>query len=192
MIDTVRPFLSNHFNLTVELPLKAIVRGHSYAIVPITWTGRSAGTSKLKLQEMGSRYLFIVLYVFLEDHLSRGDYRRPQGAPAPHPPEQGTPWTIPGSRARPACPPPACTARTSRTRSMAESPLAWGPRMTALVCASRAGAITSVCSAASGSCPPRLAALPLAAQLRGAAERNRDARDRRPGAAAGGGGSLTD
>ena len=26
---------------------------------------------------MGSRYLFIVLYVFLEHHLSRGDYRRP-------------------------------------------------------------------------------------------------------------------
>ena len=26
---------------------------------------------------MGSRYLFIVLYVFLEQHLSRGDYRRP-------------------------------------------------------------------------------------------------------------------
>jgi dolichol-phosphate mannosyltransferase len=25
---------------------------------------------------MGSRYLFIVLYVFLEHHLSRGDYRR--------------------------------------------------------------------------------------------------------------------
>ena len=25
---------------------------------------------------MGSRYLFIVLYVFLEHHLSRGDYER--------------------------------------------------------------------------------------------------------------------
>ena len=69
--------LSNHFNLTVELPLKAVVRGHSYAIVPISWTNRERGVSKLRLQEMGSRYLFIVLYVFLEHHLSRGDYRRP-------------------------------------------------------------------------------------------------------------------
>jgi dolichol-phosphate mannosyltransferase len=76
VIDTVQPLLSNHFNLTVELPLKAIVRGHSYAVVPISWTNRSSGTSKLKIQEMGSRYLFIVLYVFLEHHLSRGDYRR--------------------------------------------------------------------------------------------------------------------
>jgi dolichol-phosphate mannosyltransferase len=74
VIDGVRPLLSNHFNLTVELPLKAIVRGYSYATLPISWTNRAAGESKLSLQEMGSRYLFIVLYVFLEHHLSRGDY----------------------------------------------------------------------------------------------------------------------
>jgi dolichol-phosphate mannosyltransferase len=79
VIETVQPLLSNHFNLTVELPLKAITRGHTYGIVPISWTNRAAGASKLKLQEMGSRYLFIVLYVFLERHLSRGDYRRPGG-----------------------------------------------------------------------------------------------------------------
>jgi dolichol-phosphate mannosyltransferase len=77
VIDHVQPLLSHHFNLTVELPLKAIVRGYSYAIVPISWTNRTHGVSKLKLQEMGSRYLFIVLYVFLEHHLSRGDYQRP-------------------------------------------------------------------------------------------------------------------
>jgi dolichol-phosphate mannosyltransferase len=76
VIDTVRPFLSNHFNLTVELPLKAIVRGHSYAIIPISWTNRKEGVSKLQVQEMGSRYLFIVLYVFLEHHLGKGDYHR--------------------------------------------------------------------------------------------------------------------
>ena len=76
VIDNLRPLLSHHFNLTVELPLKAITRGFSYAIVPTSWTNRAAGTSKLQLNEMGSRYLFIVLYVFLESHLSRGDYRR--------------------------------------------------------------------------------------------------------------------
>jgi dolichol-phosphate mannosyltransferase len=76
VVENVQPFLSHHFNLTVELPLKAVVRGYSYGIVPISWTNRKAGTSKLSLNEMGSRYLFIVLYVFLEHHLSRGDYRR--------------------------------------------------------------------------------------------------------------------
>ena len=84
VIETVQPLLSNHFNLTVEIPLKAIVRGHTYKVVPISWRNRKEGESKLSLQEMGSRYAFIVLYVLLERHLSRGDYRRsmPQ-APQP-------------------------------------------------------------------------------------------------------------
>ncbi len=76
VIDNIQPLISHHFNLTVEMPLKAIVRGHSYAVTPVSWTNRTSGTSKLRLQEMGSRYLFIVLYVFFEHHLSRGDYRR--------------------------------------------------------------------------------------------------------------------
>lgn len=84
VIDQIQPLLSNHFNLTVELPLKAVARGFSYAVVPVTWTGRRRGTSKLRLNEMGSRYLFIVLYVWLEDHLSRGDYRR-KDVPAAEP-----------------------------------------------------------------------------------------------------------
>lgn len=77
VIDAAQPLLAQHFNITVELPLKAIVRGYSYAVVPISWRNRQAGTSKLRLQEMGSRYLFITLFVFLEHLLSRGDYRRP-------------------------------------------------------------------------------------------------------------------
>ncbi len=76
VIEAIQPLLSHHFNLTVELPLKAVVRGYSFGVVPISWTNRKAGTSKLALNEMGSRYLFIILYVFLEHHLSRGDYRR--------------------------------------------------------------------------------------------------------------------
>jgi dolichol-phosphate mannosyltransferase len=83
VIEAIQPLLSHHFNLTVELPLKAVVRGFSYGIVPISWTNRKAGVSKLALNEMGSRYLFIVLYVFLEHHLSRGDYRRDGAAPVP-------------------------------------------------------------------------------------------------------------
>jgi dolichol-phosphate mannosyltransferase len=77
VIETVQPLLANQFNLTVEIPLKAIVRGHSYGVVPISWRGRTSGTSKLDLREMGSRYAFIVLYVLLERYMSRGDYLRP-------------------------------------------------------------------------------------------------------------------
>ena len=76
VIETIQPLFSNHFNLTVEMPLKAIVRGHSYRVIPISWTNRTSGRPKLALREMGSRYVFIVLYVWLERTLSRGDYRR--------------------------------------------------------------------------------------------------------------------
>ena len=76
VIEGSQPLISKHFNLTVELPLKAIIRGYSYAVIPISWTNRTSGISKLKIREMGSRYLFIVLYLFLEKHLSQGDYHR--------------------------------------------------------------------------------------------------------------------
>lgn len=75
VIETIQPLLSKHFNLTVEMPLKAIVRGHSYAVIPTSWTNRTSGEAKLAMKEMGSRYLFIVLYVWLESTLSRGDYQ---------------------------------------------------------------------------------------------------------------------
>lgn len=76
VIEGLKPLLSHHFNLTVELPLKSIVRGYSYAIVPNHWINRKSGESKLRIQEMGSRYLFIVLYCLIEKLLSRGDYHR--------------------------------------------------------------------------------------------------------------------
>lgn len=76
VIDGCRPFLSPHFNLTIEIPLKAIVRGYSWKVVPITWRNRRSGKAKLKIKEMGSRYLFICLYVWLEKYFSRGDYKR--------------------------------------------------------------------------------------------------------------------
>jgi dolichol-phosphate mannosyltransferase len=76
VIDGVKPLLACHFNLTVELPLKAIVRGYSWTVVPTNWYGRETGETKFGIQEMGSRYLFIVLYVLIEKYFSRGDYKR--------------------------------------------------------------------------------------------------------------------
>ncbi len=76
VIEGCKPLLSAHFNLTVELPLKTMIRGYSWTAIPITWCNRRTGVAKLKIQEMGSRYLFICLYLWLEKHLSRGDYRK--------------------------------------------------------------------------------------------------------------------
>ncbi len=76
VIDGCRPLISPHFNLTVELPLKAIVRGYSWTVIPVTWRNRRHGVAKLKITEMGSRYLFICLYIWLEKYFSRGDYKK--------------------------------------------------------------------------------------------------------------------
>jgi dolichol-phosphate mannosyltransferase len=76
VIDGCRPLISPHFNLTVELPLKAIVRGYTWTVIPITWKNRRTGSPKFKIKEMGSRYLFICLYLWLEKYFSRGDYRK--------------------------------------------------------------------------------------------------------------------
>ncbi len=76
VIEGIQPILSPHFNLTIELPLKAIIRGYSYAVVPNSWTNRKYGESKLKIKEMGSRYFFILVYCFVEKYFSRGDFHR--------------------------------------------------------------------------------------------------------------------
>jgi len=74
VIEGCRPFISPHFNLTVEIPLKAIIRGYTWKVVPISWKNRTKGVAKLKLREMGSRYFFIITYLWLEKYFSRGDY----------------------------------------------------------------------------------------------------------------------
>ncbi|MDP2943557.1 MAG: glycosyltransferase family 2 protein [Candidatus Omnitrophota bacterium] len=66
VINAVQPLQSLYFNITVEIPLKAIVRGFSYVQVPINWYGRKSGVSKLGIKEMGRKYMFTVLYVWLE------------------------------------------------------------------------------------------------------------------------------
>ncbi|MFZ4115257.1 MAG: glycosyltransferase family 2 protein [Chthoniobacterales bacterium] len=76
VMEGCRPLIAPHFNLTVEVPLKAIVRGYSWTVAPITWKNRKHGFAKLKIKEMGSRYLFICFYVWLEKYFSGGDYRR--------------------------------------------------------------------------------------------------------------------
>ena len=73
-MNGLKPFLAPHFNLTIELPLKAIIRGYSYDVLPNSWRNRKAGESNLKIKEMGSRYFFILLYILIEKFFSRNDF----------------------------------------------------------------------------------------------------------------------
>src|ERR1051326_52289 len=91
-VDGIRPILSRHRNVAVELPLRAIVRGYSYAVVPVTWTGQA---TKSAAEGMGSRFLFSILSVLIEKLLARDDYRRvpqPTGVATPAPRWSLLPW----------------------------------------------------------------------------------------------------
>jgi dolichol-phosphate mannosyltransferase len=76
VINGISPLLAPHFNLTIELSLKSIIRGYSYDVLPNKWYNRKEGESKLKIKEMGSRYFFILVYCFVEKYFSRGDYKK--------------------------------------------------------------------------------------------------------------------
>lgn len=69
VIRSVQPLVSQYFNITVEIPLKAIVRGFSFAVVPIGWNGRESGVSKYNIQELSRKYFFSILLVWLEKML---------------------------------------------------------------------------------------------------------------------------
>lgn len=76
VISGISPLLAPHFNLTIELSLKSIVRGYTFDVLPNSWHNRKMGVSKLKIKEMGSRYFFILMYCFIEKYFSRGDYKK--------------------------------------------------------------------------------------------------------------------
>jgi len=71
LIRAIEPFEALYFNITVEIPLKAIVAGYSFAQVPINWYGRKSGVSKLSIKEMGKRYLFTVLSIWFNSKFGR-------------------------------------------------------------------------------------------------------------------------
>ena len=66
MLISFKPFVSEDFNIFLELPMKTISRFYKYDIVPISWNGRIKGKSKFYIKELGSKYLFTLLYCFLE------------------------------------------------------------------------------------------------------------------------------
>ena len=65
----ILPLVSESFNIFLEIPLKVISRNYNYKIVPINWMGRKKGISKFKIKELGSKYLFTLIYCFIEKNL---------------------------------------------------------------------------------------------------------------------------
>ena len=68
-LEEISPLISESFNIFLEIPLKIISRKYKYKIIPINWTGRTKGVSKFKIRELRSKYLFTLIYCFMEKNL---------------------------------------------------------------------------------------------------------------------------
>tara|TARA_B100001057_G_C22388940_1_gene771417 strand:- start:212 stop:667 length:456 start_codon:yes stop_codon:yes gene_type:complete len=66
VLKTMMPFVSESFNIFLEIPLKIISRNYSYQIIKINWIGRKKGEAKFRIKELRSKYLFTLLYCFFE------------------------------------------------------------------------------------------------------------------------------
>ena len=66
VLKTLMPFVSESFNIFLEIPLKIISRGYNYEITSVNWIGRKKGKAKFKIKELQSKYLFTLFYCFLE------------------------------------------------------------------------------------------------------------------------------
>jgi dolichol-phosphate mannosyltransferase len=51
------PLTADHFDITIELSLSALLGGYDIAQIPIRWSGREAGISNLRMRRMLAVYL---------------------------------------------------------------------------------------------------------------------------------------
>ena len=65
----IMPLISESFNIFLEIPLKIISRNYKYKIISINWFGRKKGASKFKIKELSAKYLFTLIYCFIEKNL---------------------------------------------------------------------------------------------------------------------------
>jgi dolichol-phosphate mannosyltransferase len=72
----MQPLVCGEFNLTIEMSLKAVLGGATFAVVPNSWVQRSAGESKFRLLSLSWLYLMTIVYCLIDARLKRGGARR--------------------------------------------------------------------------------------------------------------------
>ncbi len=73
VLEDIGPCRASHFNITIELSLGALIRNYNCVQIPISWTGRTWGVSKLRMKEMGRKYLSVLIRAFAEKMLISDD-----------------------------------------------------------------------------------------------------------------------
>lgn len=64
----IEPIISNHFSITLELPLKMITRGFNYVVIPNKWENREHGISNMKILNSIITYSLITIYCLIDKY----------------------------------------------------------------------------------------------------------------------------
>ncbi len=75
VVQRCGPYRACHFNITLEISLSALISGYKICQIPVHWEGRTWGSSNLRMQEMGRRYLCTLLMLFFQRMLLSDDLR---------------------------------------------------------------------------------------------------------------------
>ncbi len=65
-IRSLLPLFSSHFNLTIEISVGLMIRKFKVARIPINWYGRTWGSAKFKIRELGRRYMATMMKLWAE------------------------------------------------------------------------------------------------------------------------------
>ncbi len=68
LLIEISPVISNHFSITLELPLKTITRGFKYKVIPNSWENREHGVSKLRIINSLITYSLVILYCLIDKY----------------------------------------------------------------------------------------------------------------------------
>jgi dolichol-phosphate mannosyltransferase len=71
VIDAMDPIVSNQFNITIEMTVKAIQGGWRIVVLPTDWTQRAAGVSNFRLLKLIKPYAATLLYCLTLHYLRR-------------------------------------------------------------------------------------------------------------------------
>ena len=67
-LKEISPIISNHFSITLELPLKMIARGYNYKVVSNKWENREHGVSKMQIFNSIVTYSLITVYCLIDKY----------------------------------------------------------------------------------------------------------------------------
>ncbi len=76
VIDAMKPLYADHFNLTIEMSMNAVLSGARYAVISNSWKDRDVGVSKFAVLKQSKLYLMTIAYCWLRARMQGLRWRK--------------------------------------------------------------------------------------------------------------------